>query len=134
MTAAAAVSGFTIPWEVAFIPAEELYAPGPWAALNLLLVAMFGLDMALSFRLAFFEGEVLVEAPTATRRHYLRSEFAADLLGFIPADWLLLLGAAALGHVGGGAGIGGEAAAAGGALEWLPVLRLLHLARLYRVR
>jgi hypothetical protein len=37
--------------------------------------------------------------------------------------------------VSGGAGAGGEAAAAaGGALEWLPVLRLLHLARLYRVR
>jgi hypothetical protein len=52
---------------------------------------MFGLDMALSFRLAFFEGEVLVEALAATRSHYLRTEFAADLLGFIPADWLLLL-------------------------------------------
>lgn len=39
-TAAAALSGFLIPWEVAFVPPAELYSFGsPWAALNLLMVS-----------------------------------------------------------------------------------------------
>ncbi|PSC71927.1 potassium channel SKOR [Micractinium conductrix] len=124
VTVAAALSGFLIPWEVAFVPAEELYSLGsPWALLNLLLVGMFGLDLVLSFRLAYFEGEVLQDDPAAMSRHYLRTDFAADMLGFIPADWLLLGAVAA-------AGLAGDDALLG----WLPVLRLLHLARLYRVR
>jgi hypothetical protein len=55
-------------------------------------------------------------------RRYLRSDFWADLLGAVPADWLLLAAVAASGD---------DAAPA---LQWLPLLRLLHLARLYRVR
>ncbi len=58
-------------------------------------------------------------------RHYLKSDFWADLFGFIPADWMLLAAVTAF------SGTSGEAA---GALEWLPLLRLMHLARLYRVR
>ena len=56
---------------------------------------------------------------------------AADLLGFLPADWLALgalavCGAPCLGN--------GATGWEGGALEWLPLLRLGHLARLYRLR
>lgn len=125
-TALAAVTGFLIPWEVAFLPTAELYSLGsPWAALNLLLVGCFGLDTLISSRLAFFEGEVLVDSPPAMARHYLKSDFWADLFGFIPADWMLLAAVTAF------SGTSGEAA---GTLEWLPLLRLMHLARLYRVR
>lgn len=73
---------------------------------------------------AYFEGEVLVDSPAAMARQYLKTDFAADLFGFIPADWMLLAAVAASGHTGEAAGV----------LEWLPVLRLMHLARLYRVR
>jgi len=60
---------------------------------------------------------------------------AADLLGFLPADWLALGALAACSTLSGGAPcIGSTAGWAGGALEWLPLLRLLHLARLYRLR
>jgi len=112
---------------VAFLPAEDLYSFGsPWALLNLLLVGLFGLDMLLSFRLAFFEGEVLIDTPRSMARHYLKHDFAADLLGFMPADWLVLGAVVASGHAGDATGAA--------ALEWLPLLRLLHLARLYRVR
>lgn len=131
-TAAAALTGFLIPWEVAFLPPEELYSFGsPWAALNLVLVALFGADMVLSSRLAYWEGEVLVDGPREMAQHYMKDEFCADLLGFVPADWLLLGALAACGAVGGGGGAGGACA---GVLEWLPLLRLLHLARLYRVK
>ena len=130
MTAAAALSGILIPWELAFVPAPELYsAHSPYAALNLLLVSLFGLDMMVNLRLAFFEGEALVDSGPAMAGHYLKGAFPADLLGFIPADWLLL-GLATLAA----AGHGGNPGVAAGALEWVPMLRLLHLARLYRVR
>ena len=60
---------------------------------------------------------------------------AADLLGFLPADWLALGALAACSTLSGGAPcIGSTAGWEGGALEWLPLLRLLHLARLYRLR
>ena len=66
-------------------------------------------------------------------RHYARTDLPADLLGFLPADWLLLGALAACEAASGGGGGGGGGALAG-ALEWLPLLRLLHLARLYRVK
>lgn len=56
---------------------------------------------------------------------------AADLLGFLPADWLALGALTACGTPCLGSGATGWA---GSALEWLPMLRLLHLARLYRLR
>lgn len=126
--------------------------------------------MVLSSRLAYFEGELLVDSRPAMMSHYLKGEFAggrvalwggvtrgdgceagqrpadrtcrrrqtqapacllpylaADLLGFVPADWLLLGALGACGAAGGDC-------AGSGVLEWLPLLRLLHLARLYRVR
>lgn len=62
-TALAALTGFLIPWEVAFLPPEELYRLGsPWAVLNLALVAAFGLDMLASFR--------LVSAPDGSQRRW----------------------------------------------------------------
>lgn len=75
---------------------------------------------------AYFDGEVLVAEQPAMARRYLRSDFWADLLGAVPADWLLLAAAAASGQAGHDGAVP--------ALQWLPLLRLLHLARLYRVR
>ena len=138
VTAAAALSGILIPWEVAFMPAAELYSlHSPLAAINLALVGLFGADLALSFRLAYFEGERLVEDRPSMARHYLaEGGFWIDLLGAIPADWMLLgvSAAAAAATAAGGGGDGDASAASAALLQWLPLLRLLHLARLYRVR
>lgn len=71
--------------------------------------------------------------PREMARHYARTDLPADLLGFIPADWLLL-GTLAACEAASGGGSGYGAGACSGALEWLPLLRLLHLARLYRVK
>ncbi|KAI7843594.1 hypothetical protein COHA_002836 [Chlorella ohadii] len=96
-------------------------------------------------------GEVLVDSEPQMAQHYFRGDFAGkrcfthrsngllvtmpDLLGFLPADWLALGALAACSTLSGGAPcIGSTAGWEGGALEWLPLLRLLHLARLYRLR
>jgi hypothetical protein len=67
-----------------------------------------------------------MDSGPAMASRYLRTDFVPDLLGFLPADWLLLAAATLAGHSG--------EVASGGALWWLPMLRLLQLARLYRVR
>ena len=60
-TVAAALSGFLIPWEVAFEPPGQLYDPSnPVVAAEALLLGIFGLDMLLSFRTAFFQGDAVV--------------------------------------------------------------------------
>ena len=65
-----------------------------------------------------------VEDQPSVARHYLRGQFAADLLGCLPLDWLLLA-----------ACCGPEPVGVGGAcLWWLPLVRLVQLVRLYRLR
>jgi hypothetical protein len=51
-TLAAALTGSLVPWEVGFLPAQELYRQdGPWAVIDLCLTTLFGAGMLVSFRL-----------------------------------------------------------------------------------
>ena len=125
-TAAAAATAFAVPLEVALGGGAHAYdfTTNALAALDLALVAVFCADVFVQSRVATFDADSgFTDDAAAVRATYLGSSgFLADLAGCLPLDYLAL------------AAMGGVAHADPGALSLLPLLKLLHLVRLYRVR
>jgi len=114
---------FLTPYEVAFVDALDLSDPSLCVlfAFNRVIDAIFCLDMALSFHLAYplEDGRQWVVKPVEIRRNYLRSWFGLDALSIFPF-WVVPLLAARDEH-------GGQA------LDFLPVVRIIRLFRLIKL-
>jgi len=114
---------FLTPYEVAFVDALDLSDPSLCVlfAFNRVIDAIFCLDMALSFHLAYplEDGRQWVVKPVEIRRNYLRSWFGLDALSIFPC-WVVPLLAARDEH-------GGQA------LDFLPVVRIIRLFRLIKL-
>ncbi|KAG2444346.1 hypothetical protein HXX76_001102 [Chlamydomonas incerta] len=118
-------SGWVLPFHFAFMePGALLY---PYADLcgivEFLGTAVFAADFVMKFFTAFIDPNdgVLVTSRARIAKHYAMSwKFYLDVLGWFPLDWIVTEPAAAAG-------------ASDETLRGLAWLKLLHLARLYRV-
>lgn len=55
---------------------------------GIFLTAIFGIDMILGFRTAYYHRGELVADPARIRRHYLRGWFFIDLISIIPVEFV----------------------------------------------
>ncbi|KAG2493568.1 hypothetical protein HYH03_008087 [Edaphochlamys debaryana] len=122
---AALISGWVIPFHFAFGPPGGTLLPfTQWTSyIELLSTAIFFVDFVLRFFVAYVDPDtgMLVTKRPRIARHYATSRlFWADLLGWLPLDWLSADVAAAAGA--------GEQTLVG--LAWL---KLIHLVRMYRL-
>ncbi|PNH09149.1 Potassium channel KAT1, partial [Tetrabaena socialis] len=121
----AMLSGWVIPFHYAFFEPGGLLGPyyDGLAVIEYLGTFIFFADFLVKFCIAFVDSETgtLVASKARIARQYARSwQFTMDVLGWFPLDWIVLETSASMG-------------ASDVSLTNLAWLKLLHLARLYRV-
>ncbi|BDA49938.1 probable potassium channel AKT2 [Coccomyxa sp. Obi] len=120
--AGAGFTGVYEPWVVAFLPHSERYSwASPTGIIFVLLHVLYSVDILISFRVAFTDTEVLVTNKADVARNYRRTRFYWDLVAWLPFDYIAL---AVLGDFKAGQSV----------IARVPLLRLLRMVRLYRVR
>ena len=118
---ASVVSGFVVPNEIAFSK-DVGFAPydDAGAVVQYILEAIFAVDMAVQFNLAFYRGNHLVMERKEIAKKYGRGMFWVDLLALFPIDVVVLASAGVLKQ---------QTALA----SYLALIRLLRMLRLYRL-
>ena len=114
------LTAFYETYQIAFAPGGE--STGSSALLGYLLMAIFALDMAINFNLAFYdEKDQIVWDRQAIASNYLRGMFIIDFLAVFPFYVVALA-------------ISGEVGNDTSFTQYLGLLRLLRLLRLHRVK
>eukprot|EP00891_Asterochloris_glomerata_P006788 jgi/Astpho2/6788/Aster-07232 len=117
---AAAWTGVYVPFAISFL---QVPGPYPYSDFNALWhfvsMVIFGVDMVISFRVAYIENDILVTEVLDIAKRYLKLRFIVDFMAWFPFDWILV-------------------ATQGQHMthkqeRWLSLLQLLRLLRLYRV-
>ncbi|CAL8465533.1 g5069 [Coccomyxa elongata] len=120
--AGAGFTGVYEPWVVAFLPHSERYSwASPTGIIFVILHVLYSVDILISFHVAFTESEVLITNKADVARNYRRKRFYWDMVAWLPFDYLAL---AVLGDFKAGQSV----------IARVPLLRLLRMVRLYRVR
>ena len=123
------------PFDVAFLPPSGACVT-PTFVLNRVVDVTFYVDMAVTFRLAFFDEERdrWVRDGRAIALNYLRGFFVIDLVSIVPLWPLGLLNSGQCGGDGGDGGGGGEVARrADSPAELTDTMRMFRLLRLLRL-
>eukprot|EP00775_Hariotina_reticulata_P006155 gene6155-6392_t len=116
---AAAVTGFSVPYTIAFLSGAD--SPGSAAyAVEATLLAIFLVDMLSSFFVARYDRGVLVGDRKTLIISYLRFRFWWDCLTVFPWDWIALASAGLMGS---------DSVTA----NFLSLLGLFKLGRMYRI-
>lgn len=120
---AAVFTAFFETYQTAFAPAGvEFPFTDKNSIFEYILTLIFGLDILVSFNLAFYnERDEIIFDKKAIAHKYLRTKFWIDVVAVLPLQFLALIITGELGH--------GETKLA----QYLALLRLLRLLRLYRI-
>lgn len=78
------------PYQVAF-DQSSVYKEG-WNTINLILEAMFLIDMLVVFNTAYCESEfLLIKDRKSIATNYLKDQFTIDVTALVPVDYILML-------------------------------------------